>query len=174
MLTGKLEFDEFYEVGAVVLVEYDLAGGKPANAIARGHYRLGLQGVLIGLFALLLLLVAGVTGLKAALSFVFAAMVLWKLYFPLLLRGYPPIGTGLAVVALLTAVITFSVGGSTAGGCRPSAARCSGCCSPAAWRSGSPVPFISTGRCAPSPKPCSTRVTTTCASPTSSSPLRGP
>jgi uncharacterized membrane protein len=111
MLTGKLEFDKFYGLGAVVLVEYDLAGGRPANAIARGHYRLGLQGVLIGLFALLLLLVAGVTGLKAALSFVFAAMVLWKLYFPLLLRGHPPIGTGLAVVALLTAVITFSVGG---------------------------------------------------------------
>jgi uncharacterized membrane protein len=45
------------------------------------------------------------------LSFVFAAMVLWKLYFPLLLHGFPPIGTGLTMVAVLTAVITFSVGG---------------------------------------------------------------
>jgi uncharacterized membrane protein len=111
MLTGKMEFDEFYEVGAVVLVEYDAIGGKPANGLARGHYRLQLQLVLIGLFALLLVGVAGVTGLKAALSFVFAGMVLWKLFFPLLLRGYPPIATGLAVVALLTGVITFSVGG---------------------------------------------------------------
>ena len=111
MLTGKMEFDEFYRVGAVVLVEYDLAGGRPSNALARGHYRLGLQLLLIGLFSLLLVSIAGVTGLKAALSFVFAAMVLWKLYFPLLLRGFPPIATGLALVALLTAVITFSVGG---------------------------------------------------------------
>jgi uncharacterized membrane protein len=70
-----------------------------------------MQLLLIGLFAVLLLAVAGVTGLKAMLSFVFSAMVLWKLYFPLLLLGFPPLATGLGVVALLTAVITFSVGG---------------------------------------------------------------
>ncbi len=111
MLTGKMELDEFYEVGAVVLVEYDMASGKPANGLARGHYRLRLQIFLIGLFSLLLLVIAGVTGVKAALSFVFAAMVLWKVFFPLVLRGYPPIPTGLGMVALLTAVITLSVGG---------------------------------------------------------------
>jgi uncharacterized membrane protein len=111
MLTGKLEFDEFYDVGATVLVEYDVRSGRPANAVVRGHYRLRLQLILIGLFGLLLIVVAGVTGLKAALSFIFAAMVLWKAFFPLILRGYPPLLTGLALVAILTAVITFSVGG---------------------------------------------------------------
>jgi len=111
MLTGKLEFDEFYEPGDIVLVEYDEVNGKPDHGIARGHYRLQLQWILIGLFALLLLLVAGVTGLKAMLSFIFTAMVLWKLYFPLLLNGFSPIPSGLAIVAMLTAVITFSVGG---------------------------------------------------------------
>jgi len=111
MLTGKMEFDEFYETGAVVLVEYDARDGKPAHGVARGHYRLTLQLVLIGLFALLLLIVAGATGVKAVLSFVFTAMLLWKLFFPLLLRGFPPLYTGIGIVALLTAVITFSVGG---------------------------------------------------------------
>jgi len=111
MLTGKMEFDEFYEAGRVVLVEYDVADGKPNHGVARGYDRLQMQLALIGLFALLLLVVAGVTGLKAMLSFVFAAMVLWKLFFPLLLRGYPPLPTGLGVVAVLTAVITLSVGG---------------------------------------------------------------
>ncbi|MBN2332163.1 MAG: YibE/F family protein [Deltaproteobacteria bacterium] len=111
MLTGKMEFDEFYKTGEVVLVEYDVVEDKLAHGMARGHYRLRLQMVLIGLFALLLLGVAGVTGLKAVLSFIFAAMVLWKLFFPLLLRGFPPLPTGLVIVALLTAVITFSVGG---------------------------------------------------------------
>lgn len=111
MLTGKMEFDEFYEVGEVVLLEYDVVDGQPARGVVRGHYRLVMQLVLIGLFALLLLAVAGVTGLKALLSFVFAALVLWKLFFPLLLRGFPPLPTGLGVVALLTAVICFSVGG---------------------------------------------------------------
>ncbi|SLM32894.1 YibE/F family protein [Desulfamplus magnetovallimortis] len=111
VLTGKMEFDEFYEVGDTVLVEYDVVDGKPRHGTARGNYRLGLQLLLIVLFALLLMAVAGVTGFKAMLSFVFAAMVLWKLFFPLLLRGYPPLLTGLVIVALLISVITFSVGG---------------------------------------------------------------
>jgi uncharacterized membrane protein len=111
MLTGKMEFDEFYAVGATILVEYNAADGKPRSGVARGHYRLRMQLVLIGLFGLLLLVVAGVTGLKAVLSFIFAAMVLWKIFFPLILRGLPPIPTGLGIVALLTSVITFSVGG---------------------------------------------------------------
>lgn len=111
MLTGNLEFDEFYEVGSVILVEYGLKDGEPFDVIARGHSRLRLQLVLVALFAILLVAVAGVTGLKAMLSFVFAALVLWKLFFPLLLQGYPPIPTALAIVAVLTAVITFSVGG---------------------------------------------------------------
>jgi uncharacterized membrane protein len=113
MLTGKMEMDEFYETGKVILVEYAAPDGKPSNAIARGYYRLRLLLVLAVLFFALLLAVAGVTGLKAALSFVFSAMVLWKLFFPLLLRGFPPIATGLGIVTLLTAVICFSVGGLT-------------------------------------------------------------
>ncbi len=112
MLTGKMEIDEFYEKGDVVLVEYGLdKDSNPQNGLVRGHYRLRLQVALIALFGCLLLLVAGVTGLKAMLSFIFVAVVLWKLYFPLLLLGYPPLPTGLGVVALLTAVITLAVGG---------------------------------------------------------------
>jgi uncharacterized membrane protein len=111
MLTGKMEFDEFYEPGGIILVEYDAVQGKPHHGRARGYYRLTLQLVLIGLFACLLLVVAGSTGLKAMLSFVFTALLLWKVFFPLLLHGYSPLPLGLAIVALITAVITFSVGG---------------------------------------------------------------
>jgi uncharacterized membrane protein len=111
LLTGKMELDEFYKEGKVILVEYDVRDGKPANAVARGYYRLRLEIVLIGLFALLLIAVAGITGLKAILSFIFSAMILWKLFFPLLLKGFSPISTGLLIVSILTAVICFSVGG---------------------------------------------------------------
>ncbi|MBN1904770.1 MAG: YibE/F family protein [Deltaproteobacteria bacterium] len=113
MLTGKMEMDEFYIAEKTILVEYLECDGKPCNAIARGYYRLQLQLVLIVLFFVLLVAVAGVTGLKAALSFIFAAMILWRLFFPLLLRGFPPIPTGLGIVTLLTGVICFSVGGLT-------------------------------------------------------------
>lgn len=112
LLTGKMEFDEIYQTGDVILVEYSYGkDGRPRNGLTRGHYRLRLEIALITLFGCLLLLVAGKTGLKAMLSFVFVAVVLWKLYFPLLLLGYPPLSTGLGIVALLTAVITLSVGG---------------------------------------------------------------
>ena len=113
MLTGKMELDEIYEADATILIEYNGASGKPENAVARGVDRLGLQLFLIGLFTLLLVGVAGITGLKAALSFVFSALVLWKLFFPLLLLGYPPLLTGMGVVTLLTGIICFSVGGLT-------------------------------------------------------------
>jgi uncharacterized membrane protein len=98
MLTGKMELDEFYEKGSTILVEYTASNGKPVNAVARGAYRLDLQFYLVVLFAVLLFAVAGVTGLKAGLSFVFAAVILWKLFFPLLLIGYPPIQIGRAHV----------------------------------------------------------------------------
>ena len=113
MLTGKMELDEFYEENRVILVEYDSRGGEPANVVARGYYRLRLELVLIGIFGVLLLAVAGVTGLKALLSFIFSGMVLWKLFFPLLLKGFPPVVTGLCIVSLLTGIICFSVGGLT-------------------------------------------------------------
>jgi len=109
LLTGKMEFDEIYEAGDVILVEYSYdKEGHPRNGLTRGHYRLRLEILLITLFGGLLLLVAGKTGLKAMLSFVFVAVVLWKLYFPLLLLSYPPLSTGLGVMALLTAVITLT------------------------------------------------------------------
>jgi uncharacterized membrane protein len=99
--------------GDVILVEYDTENEKPRYGKARGHYRLNLQIFLIDLFGILLLAVGGITGFNALLSFIFSAAILWKVYFPLLLKGYPPIPLGLAVTALLTAIICFSVGGFT-------------------------------------------------------------
>ena len=110
-LTGKMELDEWYEPGQTILVEYGLSSGRPANAVARGIYRLNLQFLLIGLFAVLLLALAGWTGANAILSFIVSALLLWKIFFPLLLRGWPPLLTGVALAALLTGIITLAVGG---------------------------------------------------------------
>ena len=112
-LYGKLEQDESYETGNAALVEYSVKDGKVHWAHARGYYRLRLVWALVGLFALLLLLVAGWTGFKAMLSFVFTALVLWKVMIPSLLEGYDPIFVGIGIVALLTAAISFLVGGLT-------------------------------------------------------------
>jgi len=110
-LSGKMEMDEFYMAGQLVLVEYDVRDGTPSDLRPRGVFRLHWQVLLVVLFTALLLVLAGWTGFNAMLSFVFTALLLWKVFFPLLLRGYPPLATGLALTALLTAVITLAIGG---------------------------------------------------------------
>jgi uncharacterized membrane protein len=111
LLTGKLEMDEFYEPGDDILLEYQLKDGQPAYPVARGHYRLHAELLLAVLFGGLLVVLAGPTGLKAILSFVFTALMLWKVLFPALLNGINPVPLGLVVVAAMTAVVTLSVGG---------------------------------------------------------------
>ena len=110
-LTGKMEMDEIYVQGRDILVEYSVRDGKLGRAVARGNYRLRLELVLMALFAGLLLAVGGWTGLKALLSFVFAALMLWKVMIPWFLEGKDPVLGALAVVAALTAAVSFLVGG---------------------------------------------------------------
>ncbi|MBN2705049.1 MAG: YibE/F family protein [Deltaproteobacteria bacterium] len=111
-LQGKMELDEVYFAGRDLLLEFRVdQEGHPVGAQARGNYRLSLELLLVFLFAGLLLVVGGWTGAKALLSFVFSALMLWKVLVPCFLKGYDPILTALAVVALLTAAISFLVGG---------------------------------------------------------------
>ncbi|MBN2316065.1 MAG: YibE/F family protein [Sedimentisphaerales bacterium] len=110
-LTGKMEMDEMYVEGRKVLVEYAVVNGKVARAVVRGHYRLHLELMLIILFAALLISLGGWTGAKAILSFVFAALMIWKVMIPLFLKGKDPIWVALLVVAALTSAVCFLVGG---------------------------------------------------------------
>jgi uncharacterized membrane protein len=110
-LHGKMELDEVYEAGNTLLVEFSTKNDKIFGAYARGKYRLHLELVLLGLFAVLLIAVAGWTGLKALLSFCFAGLLIWKVMIPLFLKGYDPIFISLGVVSVLTGVVSFMVGG---------------------------------------------------------------
>lgn len=113
LLYGKMELDEIYEPGQNILVEYSVKNGKIKGVQPRGTYRLGLELLLVIMFTSLLMVVAGWTGLKALLSFVFSALLLWKVMIPAFLKGSDPIFVGLVVVVLLTAAISFLVGGIT-------------------------------------------------------------
>jgi uncharacterized membrane protein len=110
-LTGKMEMDEMYSEGREILVEHSVRDGRPVRAVARGNYRLRLELVLVALFALVLIAVGGWTGLKAILSFVFAALMIWRVMIPIFLKGKDPIVVALLVVAALTAAVSFLVGG---------------------------------------------------------------
>ena len=110
-LVGKLELDKFFEPGDTALVVLSLKDGDIYYAVAQDHYRLGLELVILVLFAALLIAFGGWTGLKALLSFIFAGAMIWKVLLPSFLLGYDPILVSLGVVAILTAAIVFLVGG---------------------------------------------------------------
>lgn len=110
-LMGKMELDEFYQKGDVILLEFSVKDGKVKWATPRGRYRIQTELILIGLFSVFLVAIGGFTGVKALLSFIFAALMLWKVMVPVFLKGYDPVLSALGVVAVLTGVISFLVGG---------------------------------------------------------------
>jgi uncharacterized membrane protein len=110
-LTGKMELDDVLVEGRDILLEYSVQDGHISTAVARGHYRLHMELLLVVLSAGLLFLVAGWTGLKAMLSFLFSILMIWKVMIPLFLKKHDPILVALCVVAALTAAVCFLVGG---------------------------------------------------------------
>jgi len=87
--------------------------GRVVYVHPQDHYRLGWELWLLALFALLLVFYGGFTGLRALLSFIFTALMIWKVLVPGLLKDYDPLWLALAVVAALTAAIIFLVAGPT-------------------------------------------------------------
>jgi uncharacterized membrane protein len=112
LLTGKLELDSFYAPGQTVLLNMEGSDDGELRAVrVVGTYRLGVEMWLFALFAGGLILVGGVTGLRALLSFVFTVLLLWKAMIPLFLKGYDPVLISLGLLTVLTGGIIFLVGG---------------------------------------------------------------
>ena len=114
-LLGVMQRDKVFSVGDRIFVVLSL--NETADEIVfvnpQDFYRLDLELSLFAIFALTLIVFGGWTGAKALLSFVFAALMLWKVLVPCLLRGFDPIPVALGVVAVLTGVIIFLVAGFT-------------------------------------------------------------
>ena len=113
-LLGRMDLDKLYRIGDTALVVLSLNDkGEIVNVNPQDHYRIGFELALLGLFALLLVLFGGWTGVKALLSFVIAALMIWKLLIPLTLKGADPVLLSLGIVTGLTAIIVFLVAGFT-------------------------------------------------------------
>lgn len=111
ILLGKMELDELYEVDDKVLLVINTDQGEFVAANAIGHYRINIEIILFAIFALFLIIFAGRTGAKALLSFLFTALMIWKVLLPFILKGNDPIILALGVVTVLSAVIIYLVGG---------------------------------------------------------------
>lgn len=110
-LLGKLEMDKIFQAGdiALVVLKGDQDQIQEANII--DHYRLDIEGLLFALFALVLFWYAKWTGVKALLSFVFTILVLWKVLWPLLLKGWDPIIISQLIVCAIVGCVTFLIAG---------------------------------------------------------------
>ena len=126
-LLGQMDRDKLFRVGDMAFVVLSLdTRGKVVFVNPVDHYRIDLEFFLLGLFALLLLLYGGWVGGKALLSFVFTALVLWKILVPCLLRGTDPVLLTLAVTMGLCTAIILLVAGMTRKGMTALAGACLG------------------------------------------------
>ena len=110
MLTGSLSVDKIFKEGdtAWVLIGFDEDNNiNFANMI--DHYRIDKEIILIGVFAVVIIIFSGYTGVRTLLSFAFALLSIWKILIPAMLRGYNPLIVALIVGNVLTIVTLLLV-----------------------------------------------------------------
>ena len=112
-LIGKMELDKVFSEDDIAMMVLSLKNDEIYFVTAQDHYRLNIELILLLCFAALLLAFAGLTGAKALLSFVFAAMLVWKVMIPLFLKNVDPIMVSLGIVIVLMGAVVFLVGGLT-------------------------------------------------------------
>lgn len=114
-LIGQKKIDKIFEQGDRVLAVLQLNSNRSTIVGARAYdyYRHDIILVLLGLFTLFLFAFAKTTGLKAILSFLFTALVFWKMLLPMFLKGVSPVCVSMIVVLITSAVILLLVGGLT-------------------------------------------------------------
>lgn len=112
MLTGSLSVDKIFQEGdkAWVLIGFDENNNiNFANMI--DHYRINNEILLIGVFAVVIIIFSGFTGVRTLLSFAFALLSIWKILIPAMLYGYNPLIVALIVGNILTIVTLLLVAG---------------------------------------------------------------
>ena len=115
VLMGQMSVDKLFREGDKVLAVLKIDGKsrKIINARAAEQYRIDVELALFVLFGLFLVGYARWTGFRALLSFVFTALIIWKVLIPLFLKGVPPLPVAFLVVSVTTTVIMLLITGFT-------------------------------------------------------------
>ena len=79
MLNGSLENDKIFQVGDIAQVVVSYEGDKILSVNMIDHFRITKEAVLAGIFILVLILVAGKSGIRAILSFAVTVLMIWKI-----------------------------------------------------------------------------------------------
>lgn len=112
-LMGKLQMDNYYEVGDKIVISIVKKDGKIFDAKAIDLYRQQWQFLLFAIFVLALIIFAGYVGLKALFSFIASLFVIWTILIPGLLEGQNPLVLASICLVLLSGIILFSIAGFT-------------------------------------------------------------
>jgi len=111
-LVGKMEMDKVFVKGEDALAVLTLADDGAVSMIrVMDHYRTDKTIILCALFVVFTIIIMGWMGLKILLTFVFSAVMLIKVLYPLALRGFDPLIGALIITTIISAVILFLVGG---------------------------------------------------------------
>ncbi|MDN5303334.1 MAG: hypothetical protein PWP46_213 [Fusobacteriaceae bacterium] len=111
-LVGKLEFDKFLKPNDIILVGIDYNENQKITGVnVIDYYRINYELILAFIICLFLISFAGITGVKALISFVFTILSIWKLLIPLLLKGYNPLLVTFIIVLAITSAIILLVCG---------------------------------------------------------------
>ncbi|MDR0444033.1 MAG: YibE/F family protein [Treponema sp.] len=111
-LVGKMEMDKAFVEGENALVVLTLADDENVSMIrVMDHYRTDKTIILVVLYIILTIIIMGWMGLKILVTFVFSAVMLIKVLYPLALHGFDPIIGALIITTVISAVILFLVGG---------------------------------------------------------------
>ena len=110
-LTGSMEKDKIYKAGEKALVTISYQGDEIGSVVMSDHYRLDKEAILMLIFAVLLIVVAGKNGFLAIFSFLITVLTVWKILVPAYLKGYSPVWIGIFITLFLTVMIIFFVYG---------------------------------------------------------------
>lgn len=110
-IVGRLEIDKAFAKGDKVLVVLHYTDRELRHANMVDHYRIHVESLLFGIFALFMIIFARWTGAKALMSFILTVLMIWKLLIPMLLKGWNPILISMFFVITATTIVVFLVGG---------------------------------------------------------------
>ncbi len=110
-LVGKLEFDKIFDLNDKVLAVINYKNNKISYCNIIDHYRINWEIILILIFLIILIFYAGLTGLKAIISFIFTFIMIWKILLPGFLNGYNPLLLSILITLIITSAIIFLVAG---------------------------------------------------------------
>ncbi|MBW2062233.1 MAG: YibE/F family protein [Deltaproteobacteria bacterium] len=110
-LVGNLMLDRFIEVGDRAIFSLDLEEGVIREAELVDFDRQSWHLIMFVIFAMLLILFARHTGVKALVSFIFTVAVLVKILLPAVLKGYDPLLLCLSLAGLVASVTLLLVSG---------------------------------------------------------------